>query len=79
MPASTEQHENRMFNHKQSGRLYTEVSANWNLELAGELLSPGFTSHDWPAGTPTGPKFSWHSMNRSAGPCRMPVMKWMTW
>ncbi|MCK9517217.1 MAG: ester cyclase [Ottowia sp.] len=36
-------------------RFYKEVHADWNMALADELLSPGFVSHDWPAGGPVGP------------------------
>jgi steroid delta-isomerase-like uncharacterized protein len=37
-------------------RFYKEVYVNWNMALADDVVSPQFTSHDWPAGGPTGPK-----------------------
>jgi steroid delta-isomerase-like uncharacterized protein len=37
-------------------RFYQEVYGDWNMALVDEVVSPGFTSHDWPAGTPTGPE-----------------------
>lgn len=35
-------------------RFYKEVYVDWNMEMAGEVLSPRFISHDWPEGGPTG-------------------------
>jgi len=35
-------------------RFYKEVYGDWNMSLVGEVLSPRFTSHDWPEGTPAG-------------------------
>jgi|GEM_PF-695982 Predicted ester cyclase len=37
-------------------RFYHEVYVNWNMNYADEVLSPNFLSHDWPKGTPSGPK-----------------------
>ena len=37
-------------------RFYKEVYVDWNMEMADEVLSPRFISHDWPEGGPTGPK-----------------------
>jgi hypothetical protein len=37
-------------------RFYEEVYVNWNMAMADEVISPQFTSHDWPEGGPTGPK-----------------------
>lgn len=35
-------------------RFYEEVYVRWNMDVADEVLSPGFISHDWPQGTPGG-------------------------
>jgi predicted ester cyclase len=50
-------------------RFYKEVYANWNMAMADEVVSPQFTSHDWPAGA-TGPKAfrDYYSAIRSAVP-----------
>ncbi|HEX6536243.1 MAG TPA: ester cyclase [Gemmatimonadaceae bacterium] len=37
-------------------RFYKEVFGDWNMALVDEVVSPGFTSHDWPEGGPTGPQ-----------------------
>lgn len=37
-------------------RFYEEVYVNWNMALAEQLLSPRFTSHDWPQDGKPGPK-----------------------
>lgn len=37
-------------------RFYKEVYVDWNMETADEILSPRFTSHDWPEGGPKGPE-----------------------
>ena len=37
-------------------RFYKEVYGEWNLALVDEVVSPQFISHDWPEGTPTGPR-----------------------
>src|SRR3954451_8409880 len=37
-------------------RFYKEVYVDWNMELVDEVVSPHFTSHDWPKGSPTGPE-----------------------
>jgi predicted ester cyclase len=36
-------------------RFYKEVYVDWNMALADEVVSPRFTSHDWPDDGPTGP------------------------
>ena len=36
-------------------RFYREVYADWNMAMVDEVVSPRFTSHDWPAGA-TGPQ-----------------------
>lgn len=35
-------------------RFYKEVYGDWNLAMVDEVVSPRFTSHDWPEGSPTG-------------------------
>jgi len=35
-------------------RFYKEVYRDWNMALVDEVVSPQFTSHDWPQGGPTG-------------------------
>ncbi len=37
-------------------RFYKEVYADWNMAMVDEVLSPEFTSHDWPEHGPTGPQ-----------------------
>ncbi len=37
-------------------RFYQEVYVEWKMELADQVLSPQFTSHDWPNGGSTGPQ-----------------------
>jgi steroid delta-isomerase-like uncharacterized protein len=37
-------------------RFYNEVYVDWNMALVDEVVSPLFTSHDWPKGSATGPK-----------------------
>jgi predicted ester cyclase len=51
-------------------RFYKEVYVNWNMALADDVLSPQFTSHDWPEDGPTGPKAfrAYYSAIRSALP-----------
>ena len=36
-------------------RFYKEVYVDWNMALVDQVVSPGFTSHDWPEGS-TGPQ-----------------------
>lgn len=36
-------------------RFYNEVYVDWNMALVDEVVSPRFTSHDWPEGS-TGPQ-----------------------
>lgn len=51
-------------------RFYKEVYIDWNMALADEVVSPRFTSHDWPEGGPTGPQAfrAYYSEVRSAIP-----------
>lgn len=51
-------------------RFYKEVYVEWNMELVGQILSPQFTSHDWPKDGPTGPQAfrEYYSVLRSALP-----------
>ena len=37
-------------------RFYKEVYGDWNMALVDEVVSPQFTSHDWPKGSATGPE-----------------------
>ena len=37
-------------------RFYEEVYGDWNMALVDEVVSPRFTSHDWPEDGPTGPQ-----------------------
>jgi predicted ester cyclase len=36
-------------------RFYKEVYVDWNMALVDEVVSPRFTSHDWPEDGPGGP------------------------
>ena len=36
-------------------RFYKEVYVDWNMALVDEVVSPRFTSHDWPDDGPRGP------------------------
>jgi predicted ester cyclase len=51
-------------------RFYHEVYVHWNMEMADEVLSPHFISHDWPQGTPAGPQAfrAYYVMFRKAVP-----------
>jgi predicted ester cyclase len=51
-------------------RFYKEVYGDWNMALVDEVVSPRFTSHDWPKGSPTGPQGfrNFYSAIRSAVP-----------
>lgn len=51
-------------------RFYKVVYVDWNMSMVGEVLSPQFTSHDWPEGGPTGPQAfrDYYSAIRSAVP-----------
>jgi len=35
-------------------RFYREVYVDWNMAMVDAVVSPAFTSHDWPAGSRTG-------------------------
>ena len=37
-------------------RFYKDVYVDWNMAMVDEVVSPQFTSHDWPQGFPTGPQ-----------------------
>jgi steroid delta-isomerase-like uncharacterized protein len=37
-------------------RFYKEVYVDWNMALVNEVVSPQFTSHDWPKSSPRGPE-----------------------
>jgi predicted ester cyclase len=37
-------------------RFYKEVYVDWDMSLVDAVVSPRFTSHDWPDGGPTGPR-----------------------
>ena len=51
-------------------RFYREVYVDWNMALVDEVVSPRFTSHDWPEGGPTGPQAfrDYYSSIRAAVP-----------
>lgn len=51
-------------------RFYKEVYVDWNMGLVDEVVSPQFTSHDWPKDGPTGPKAfrDYYSAMRAAVP-----------
>ena len=51
-------------------RFYKEVYIDWNMARADEVLSPQFTSHDWPEGGPSGARAfrDYYSAIRSAVP-----------
>jgi predicted ester cyclase len=42
-------------NRKVIQQLYKKVLVDWNMSLVDDFISPQFTSHDWPEGSPTGP------------------------
>lgn len=48
--------ENAATNKEIVRQFYKDVYIDWNMARADEVLSPQFTSHDWPEGGPTGPK-----------------------
>lgn len=50
-------------------RFYKDVYVDWNMALVDEVVSPQFTSHDWPEGA-TGPQAfrDYYSAIRSAVP-----------
>lgn len=50
-------------------RFYKDVYRDWKMALVDQVVSPQFTSHDWPEG-PTGPKAfrDYYSTIRSAVP-----------
>jgi steroid delta-isomerase-like uncharacterized protein len=51
-------------------RFYKEVYVDWNMTLVDEVLSPRFTSHDWPDDSGTGPQVfrDYYAAIRSAVP-----------
>ena len=50
-------------------RFYKEVYVDWNMAMVDEVVSPRFTSHDWPEGS-TGPQAfrDYYAAIRSAVP-----------
>jgi predicted ester cyclase len=62
--------ENAVANKGLLRRFYKEVYVDWNMALADQILSPQFTSHDWPQSGPTGPQAfrNYYSALRSAVP-----------
>src|SRR5690242_11249819 len=51
-------------------RFYKKVFVDWNMALVDDVVSPQFTSHDWPKGSRTGPQGfrDFYSAIRSAVP-----------
>ena len=51
-------------------RFYKEVYGDWNMALVNDVVSPQFTSHDWPKNSPRGPQgfTNFYSAIRSAVP-----------
>jgi predicted ester cyclase len=51
-------------------RFYEQVYVHWDMALADEVVSPRFTSHDWPDGIGTGPRAfrDYYAAMRSAVP-----------
>ncbi|HUK33498.1 MAG TPA: ester cyclase [Vicinamibacterales bacterium] len=51
-------------------RFYKEVYVDWNMAFADAVVSPQFTSHDWPESGPTGSKAfrDYYAALRSAVP-----------
>lgn len=51
-------------------RFYKEVYVDWNMALVDQVVSPQFTSHDWPERGPTGPRAfrDYYAAIRSAVP-----------
>ena len=51
-------------------RFYKDVYVDWKMERVDEIVSPRFTSHDWPEDGPTGPEAfrNYYSALRSALP-----------
>ena len=47
-------------------RFYKEVYGDWNMALVDEVISPEFTSHDWPEGARQARKDSASSIRRYA-------------
>ena len=62
--------ENAAANKELVRRFYKEVYVDWNMALADQVVSPQFTSHDWPQGGPTGPQAfrDYYSAMRSTVP-----------
>jgi predicted ester cyclase len=57
-------------NKKLLRRFYKEVYVDWKMALVEDVVSPRFTSHDWPEGGPIGPQGfrNFYSAIRSALP-----------
>ena len=51
-------------------RFYKDVYVDWKMERVDEVVSPRFTSHDWPEDGPTGPEAfrNYYAAIRSALP-----------
>lgn len=51
-------------------RFYKEVYVDWNMAMVDQVVSPQFTSHDWPEDGPTGPQAfrNYYSAIRAALP-----------
>lgn len=51
-------------------RFYKEVYIDWDMAVVDEVVSPRFTSHDWPEGGRTGPRAfrEYYAVMRSAVP-----------
>ena len=51
-------------------RFYREVYVDWDMALVDAVVSPAFTSHDWPVDSPTGPQAfrDYYAAIRSAVP-----------
>ena len=54
-------------------RFYKEVYVDGNMGLADQVVSPQFTSHDWPEHGPTGPKAPRLLLGRTGGGARCEV------
>jgi predicted ester cyclase len=59
-----------MANKKLVRQFYKDVYVDWNMKAADEVVSPRFTSHDWPKGGQTGPQAfrDYYSAIRAAVP-----------
>lgn len=62
--------ENAAANKELLRRFYKDVYVDWNMAVVDRVVSPQFTSHDWPERGPTGPRAfrDYYSALRSAVP-----------